>query len=68
MLVPKQNPNLLAYQGYFVVAINLTSSTTFGQVVQPLSVTPAPNRFEWLPIDFTNPVTKDWVGKPFIDL
>jgi len=43
------NPNVFAHQGYFVVAINPTGSTTFGQ-------------------DFTDAITKDWGGKPFVDL
>ncbi|EJC98931.1 alpha/beta-hydrolase [Fomitiporia mediterranea MF3/22] len=43
------NPNVFAQQGYFVVAINPTGSTTFGQA-------------------FTDAITKDWGGKPFVDL
>ncbi|KAI0248259.1 hypothetical protein BJV78DRAFT_1238264 [Lactifluus subvellereus] len=32
-------------------------------------VTPTPNRLDtWLSIDFTDGITKDWGGKPFIDL
>ncbi|KAI0252438.1 Alpha/Beta hydrolase protein [Lactifluus subvellereus] len=43
------NPNVFAHQGYFIVAINPTGSTTFDQ-------------------DFTYAITKDWGGKPFVDL
>ncbi|KAH9012457.1 hypothetical protein EDB85DRAFT_1900380 [Lactarius pseudohatsudake] len=43
------NLNIFAHQGYFVVAINLTGSTTFSQ-------------------DLVDAITKDWGGKPFIDL
>ncbi|CAK5269924.1 unnamed protein product [Mycena citricolor] len=43
------NPNIFAQQGYFVVAINPTGSTTFGQ-------------------EFTDAITGDWGGKPFVDL
>jgi dipeptidyl aminopeptidase/acylaminoacyl peptidase len=37
------------HQGYFVIAINPTGSTTFGQ-------------------KFTDAITKDWGGAPFVDL
>ncbi|KAI0251110.1 Alpha/Beta hydrolase protein, partial [Lactifluus subvellereus] len=41
---------------------NPTGSTTF-------AVTPAPSRLDTcLSIDFTGGITKDWGGKPFIDL
>lgn len=43
------NPNVFAQQGYFVIAVNPTGSTGFGQ-------------------DFTDGITKDWGGKPFVDL
>ncbi|KAG8933244.1 hypothetical protein FRC01_010233 [Tulasnella sp. 417] len=43
------NPNVFAQQGYFVIAVNPTGSTGFGQ-------------------DFTDAITKDWGGKPFVDL
>ncbi|KAE9387920.1 alpha/beta-hydrolase [Gymnopus androsaceus JB14] len=43
------NPNVFAQQGYFVVAINPTGSSTFGQA-------------------FTDAISGDWGGKPFVDL
>jgi len=43
------NQNVFAQQGYFVVALNPTGSTGFGQ-------------------DFTDGITKDWGGAPFVDL
>jgi dipeptidyl aminopeptidase/acylaminoacyl peptidase len=43
------NPNVFAQQGYFMILINPTGSTTFGQ-------------------EFTDGITEDWGGKPFIDL
>ncbi|KAH8113489.1 alpha/beta-hydrolase [Phellopilus nigrolimitatus] len=43
------NHNVFAQQGYFVVVINPTGSTTFGQ-------------------EFTDAITEDWGGKPFVDL
>ncbi|KAI0248265.1 hypothetical protein BJV78DRAFT_1238405, partial [Lactifluus subvellereus] len=62
------NPNVFAHQGYFVVAINPTGSTTFGQG-QPLSRHAAPNCLDTcLSINFTDAITKGWGGKPFIDL
>ncbi|EPQ54580.1 alpha/beta-hydrolase [Gloeophyllum trabeum ATCC 11539] len=43
------NPNVFANQGYVVVAMNPTGSTTFGQ-------------------EFTDAITEDWGGKPFVDM
>lgn len=43
------NPAVFAAQGYWVIAINPTGSTGFGQA-------------------FTDAITKDWGGRPFVDL
>jgi len=55
-------------QGYFVVAINPTGSTTFGQGTYrlgfPRSWLTDPARF----LDLTDAIKEDWGGKPFVDL
>ncbi|KAF5369307.1 hypothetical protein D9758_002810 [Tetrapyrgos nigripes] len=43
------NPNVFVQQGYFVIMMNPTGSTTYGQ-------------------NFTDGITGDWGGKPFVDL
>ena len=59
---------MFAQQGYFVVAINPSGSTTFGQGIYPsgsprLRVTDT-TRFS----DLTDAIKEDWGGKPFVDL
>jgi dipeptidyl aminopeptidase/acylaminoacyl peptidase len=61
---------VFAHQGYFVVAINPTGSTTFGQS-KPLfrHVCPPEPPFDaCFSTDFTDAITQDWGGKPFVDL
>ena len=59
---------VFAQQGYFVVAINPSGSTTFGQG------TYHPGSFRsWLIdsarfSDLTDAIKEDWGGKPFVDL
>ena len=57
---------VFAQQGYVVIAINPTGSTTFGQG----TLTCLPPRvladFDW--IEFTDAIAGDWGGKPFVDL
>ena len=61
------NPNIFAHQGYFVVAVNPTGSTTFGQ-----GNCPCHRRtrllLTLLSIEFVDAIAKDWGGKPFVDL
>ncbi|KAG6891667.1 hypothetical protein C0992_012716 [Termitomyces sp. T32_za158] len=55
-----------AQQGYFVILINPTGSTTFGQGMKYV-----PNVITiHLPsgIEFTDAIAEDWGGKPFVDL
>ncbi|KAI8986222.1 alpha/beta-hydrolase [Trametes punicea] len=53
------NLNAFAQQGYVVVAINPTGSTSFGQTAQSDMVTSP---------EFTDAIKEDWGGKPFVDL
>ena len=60
---------VFAQQGYFVIAINPSGSTSFGQGTYPLrlcsrSRLTGPIR---LP-DLTDAIKEDWGGKPFVDL
>ncbi|KAG6868988.1 hypothetical protein C0993_006510 [Termitomyces sp. T159_Od127] len=58
--------SVFAQQGYFVILINPTGSTTFGQGIKY-----APNvNVIRLPssIEFTDAIAEDWGGKPFVDL
>jgi len=60
---------VFAQQGYFVVAINPTGSTGFGQGICSPGLTPN----LWVAdtvrfLDLTDAIAKDWGGKPFVDL
>ncbi|KAF5360440.1 hypothetical protein D9756_004707 [Leucocoprinus leucothites] len=61
------NPNAFTGQGYFVISINPTGSTTFGQG----NVVRTP-RVRGLHIvfcsDLTDAIKEDWGGKPFVDM
>jgi dipeptidyl aminopeptidase/acylaminoacyl peptidase len=57
---------VFAQQGYFVVAINPTGSTTFGQGIHH-----SRPHYCFLLTDFpdlTDAIAEDWGGKPFVDL
>lgn len=64
-LTPFNVSVVFAHQGYFVVMINPTGSTTFGQgaSLHVLIGTESDDSLE-----FTDAIAKDWGGKPFIDL
>lgn len=58
-------------QGYFVIAINPTGSTTFGQgTFTPehlfLGIPKVLTRY--VGVELTDAIKEDWGGKPFIDL
>ena len=60
---------VFAQQEYFVVAINPTGSTGFGQGICSPEFTP--NRWVVDTVRFpglTDAIAKDWGGKPFVDL
>ncbi len=61
------NPNVFAHQGYFVVAVNPTGSTTFGQGECSCHAR-AGVLLTLLSIDLVDAIAKDWGGKPFVDL
>ena len=60
---------VFAQQGYFVLMINPTGSTTFGQGKIPIVNcffigSNANNRF----LELTDAIAEDWGGKPFVDM
>ena len=59
---------VFAQQGYFVVAINPTGSTTFGQGIRSQSLSLLRLVYPVFPPDLTDAVKADYGGKPFIDL
>ena len=60
---------VFAQQGYFVVAINPTGSTGFGQGIYSPWFTPNQRIVDIVRFpDLTDAIAKDWGGKPFVDL
>ena len=60
---------VFAQQGYFVVAINPTGSTGFGQGICSLGFTLNLWVLDTVRLpDLTDAIAKDWGGKPFVDL
>lgn len=62
------NPNIFAHQGYFVVAINPTGSTSFGQGAFLLIFGMGSFADTAVSRDFSDAITGDMGGSPFIDL
>lgn len=56
---------VFAQQGYFVVMINPTGSTTFGQGIPPSRLANASGSFF---AEFVDAIAEDWGGKPFVDM
>ena len=61
-------PLVFAQQGYFVVAINPSGSTTFGQGMYIHRSPQLLRADSTLLIDLTDAIKEDWGGKPFVDL